>query len=282
MKSRCVADIMGPWVDPDFESSLVERCKRYWSVPVDELPNEMLATYLRQRIATQLMIPEARKRIDAGIHDDSEHYDGELAHALEGACCTLSRPPTGRITIAGEICRPVSKECGKHDIADPYWKLRPPPPTPDDEICTCPSATPVLLVSTLSPNPLSCARCNLEVPPERIGFDASLADALASWRDFHDCFFLLWLDSGEFEEWAKSQLLDPSSVVNTRGLGLAAKVNTVRRCYLYWFQDETDPHWVEPRECPLCSAELEARFEGERPEGGTLYVCEHCSIALAG
>jgi hypothetical protein len=86
VKSPCVEDIEGPWVDPDFCSGLVERCKRYWKVPVTELPNEMLATYLRQKIALPLMIPEARKRMEAGIDDDSELYDGELAHALKEVC----------------------------------------------------------------------------------------------------------------------------------------------------------------------------------------------------
>lgn len=100
---------------------------------------------------------------------------------------------------------------------DQYWKLRPPTPTPEDEICACNSVTPVVLQSKLSPNPLSFARCNLEVPPERIGFDERLADFLASWRNFHDSFYSLWLDSGEFEEWAKGQLCDPVSAVNTRG-----------------------------------------------------------------
>jgi hypothetical protein len=85
MKSPCVGDMEGPWVDPDFHSGLIERCKRYWSVPVTELPNEMPATYLRRRIALQLIIPEARKRIEARIDDDSELYDGELAQALDKA-----------------------------------------------------------------------------------------------------------------------------------------------------------------------------------------------------
>ena len=121
---------------------------------------------------------------------------------------------------------------------DPYWKLRPPPPTPDDETCACTSVTPVVLQPHLSPNPLSCARCNLEVPPDRIRFDEHVADSLASWRDFHDCFYFLWLDSGEFEEWAKGHLRDPMSAVNTRGLELVAQINVFRRCYLWWFQDE--------------------------------------------
>jgi hypothetical protein len=80
-----VEDIVGPWKDPGFESGLIRRCRQYWSVPVEELTNEALATYLRQRIAVTLIAPEARKRIASGFDDGSEIYDGELAKALDEA-----------------------------------------------------------------------------------------------------------------------------------------------------------------------------------------------------
>jgi hypothetical protein len=82
MKSQCVADIEGAWIEQDFKSHLIESCKRYWNIPASELPNEMLAMFLRQRIALQLIIPEAQKWLDAGVDDGSEIYDGELADAL--------------------------------------------------------------------------------------------------------------------------------------------------------------------------------------------------------
>jgi len=164
---------------------------------------------------------------------------------------------------------------------DPYWKLRPPPPTPVEELCACAPVTPLVLQPHLTSNPLSCARCNLEVPPERIGFDEALADALASWRDFHDCFFFLWLDSGAFEEWALTHLRDPFSVVNTRGLELAASVSKYRRCYLWWFQEEGNDDGVQPTRCPRCAGALVVIFRGERPQSGSLLICEKCSIAHA-
>ena len=165
--------------------------------------------------------------------------------------------------------------------SDPYWKLRPPPPTPQDEICHCADNTPLVLQPHLSPDPISCARCNLEVPPERVGFSATIAEALACWQSFQECFSLLWLDSGEFEQWAAAQLLDPSSAVNTRGVELAVQLSGFRRCYLSWFQREEKCAGIRTTECPRCSSRLGARFKGERPQGGTLYVCEPCSIALA-
>jgi hypothetical protein len=164
---------------------------------------------------------------------------------------------------------------------DPYWRLRPPPPTPSDEICACASVEPVLLQANLSRNPLSCARCNLEVPPERIGFDEKLAEALAYYRELHYCFYFLWLASGNFEDWAAAQLRDPSSEVNSRGIELASRIDAFRRCYLWWFQDEGADDWVPPTRCPRCAGALETRFKGERPQGGSLLVCEDCSVALA-
>ena len=164
---------------------------------------------------------------------------------------------------------------------DPYLRLRPQMATAADEICRCGQETPVLLQPHLSRNPLSCARCNLEVPPERLGFDVALADALASWRAFHDSFYHLWLDSGEFENWAAAQLRDPSSPVNVRGFDLAHRLSMYCSCYLWWFQDEGAPDWMPATRCPRCSATLDVKFRGQRPKGGELRVCGSCLIALS-
>jgi hypothetical protein len=80
-----VADVEGPWVDPNFESGLIERCKRGWNTPIGELTNELLATYLRQKIALRLVVPEARERIAQGSIDGTELYDEVLANALRSA-----------------------------------------------------------------------------------------------------------------------------------------------------------------------------------------------------
>jgi hypothetical protein len=84
MSQRClsIADVVGPWSDPGFDSGLVRRCEQYWSVPVHELPDQILATLLRQRIAISLVEPEAARRGNTNIADGSELYEGELAEAL--------------------------------------------------------------------------------------------------------------------------------------------------------------------------------------------------------
>lgn len=50
-------------------------------------------------------------------------------------------------------------------VDDPYAQLRPPAPTPIDEICSCPSSTPIRLMTSLGENPIHCLDCNLESPP---------------------------------------------------------------------------------------------------------------------
>jgi hypothetical protein len=72
MQPLSVADVIGPWVDPEFESSLIERCRDNWSVPVVEVSNYVLATFIRQRLALQLVLPEAKRRLEANYMDGSE------------------------------------------------------------------------------------------------------------------------------------------------------------------------------------------------------------------
>jgi len=80
---RSVEDIEGPWQEPAFDSSLIQRCRENWRVPVASLSDQMLATFLRQKIAIQLVLPEAERRVELGTHDDSEIYDDELRDAVK-------------------------------------------------------------------------------------------------------------------------------------------------------------------------------------------------------
>lgn len=78
-----VADLLGPWVDPDWDSGLIERCRNAWSKPLRDLTNQELATLLRQRFAVEYILPIARKRVLNGFDDKTEIYDGELENAIE-------------------------------------------------------------------------------------------------------------------------------------------------------------------------------------------------------
>ena len=78
-----LADILGPWVDPNFESGLIARCKLAWNKPLQDLTKADLATLLRQRIAPEHILPIAKARITDGINDDTEMFDGELQEAID-------------------------------------------------------------------------------------------------------------------------------------------------------------------------------------------------------
>ena len=155
---------------------------------------------------------------------------------------------------------------------DPYWKLRPEPVTPEDEICHCADDPPIVLQDHLSPLPIACLRCNGEVPPERIGFTAAISDELASWRSFHRAFLSLELDSGEYESWAQVQLSDAASPVNVRGLAAVARLNEFRRAYFWWFVDSTANDFRPLVNCPRCGRELSPAYGRQ--------VCESCSIVV--
>lgn len=80
-----LAYLIGPWIDSDWNSGLIERCKNAWGKPLRDLSREELATLLRQRIAVEHLLPIAKKRLEEGIDDDTEMFEGELHEAIEYA-----------------------------------------------------------------------------------------------------------------------------------------------------------------------------------------------------
>lgn len=85
MKTISVADLLGPWVEPDWDSGLIERCRNAWNKPLQELTNREMATLLNQRLAVKHILPIASKRVLDGFDDDTEIYDGELEDAIDYA-----------------------------------------------------------------------------------------------------------------------------------------------------------------------------------------------------
>src|SRR3954451_21552589 len=95
------------------------------------------------------------------------------------------RPPRVSVVVRPPEVSVVGEQ------ADPYWRLRPTGPTPDDEVCHCPPVGVVMLRDGLSDNPLFCVASNGEVPPERLGFDARFAEEIASWLSVYDSLYRL-------------------------------------------------------------------------------------------
>jgi hypothetical protein len=160
---------------------------------------------------------------------------------------------------------------------DTYAKLRPPAPTPPDELCTC-VGVPLKLMSALDDNPLHCLNCNLEVPPDDLGLSEPIVEAIAGWRSVDDAIHRLWLDSGPYEQWARMQLSDISSAANTRGRRVQSMINDIRRCYFWYFQDTSTEDYNLIEFCPICGERLRLYSQGIFIQR----ICERASIVTIG
>jgi len=152
-------------------------------------------------------------------------------------------------------------------------KLRPGSATPPDEECDCRTPGPIVLQPHLTSNPLVCLACHGEIAPERLAFDAALAVQVAQWQQFHDAFYALWLDSGEFEDWARKELEDLDSVVNRRGRSLVAKLNAVHKSYYWVFRDSGHDAYQRATGCPTCSGVLDRSTSWP--------ACDRCLLVIA-
>lgn len=157
------------------------------------------------------------------------------------------------------------------DTGDAYARLKRPPASGEPP-CACPGSPPIVLQGRLEPNPLVCLRCNAEVPPESVPVPVDLVDEIACWRDVHDALFMLWMDCGEYEAWAKGQLKAPQNAVHNRGLALIAKLNAVRPTYYWWFTDQVMQPEPPLPACPRCGSALERE--------GPVRVCTLCRIVV--
>ncbi len=134
---------------------------------------------------------------------------------------------------------------------DAYGKLR---PWTQIEACQCTTVEGLILVDLLTDNPLHCVACRKEVDPERLGLTVEETEQVAHWFATADALYRLWLDSGEYEEYAKARLLDPVGQVNRAGLE-AARTLSARVPTRLWFFHDTDDG--EPTHCPICETTLD-------------------------
>ncbi len=160
------------------------------------------------------------------------------------------------------------------ESADRYWKLRPAGPTPDVEMCRCASVGALSLRDSFGKNPLFCLVCNAEIAPERIGFDAQLAEDIAFWLNIRHALKMLWLDSGEYEQWAARRLGDPNGSVNVKGRRISKRLNQKVRTYYWWFSDFSVDGYEPPNRCPLCGGDV------VQTARECVVVCDACSIAM--
>jgi hypothetical protein len=134
---------------------------------------------------------------------------------------------------------------------DAYNKLR---PWTEIEACECASIEGLFLVDLMTDNPLHCDFCRKEVDPERLKLTIEETEAVAGWFSTASALYRLWLDSGEYEEYAKARLLDPNGQVNRDGLKVARTLSARIPTRLWFFRDTDDG---EPTHCPICRNELD-------------------------
>lgn len=136
-----------------------------------------------------------------------------------------------------------------------YVKLR---PWTDIESCACAEITGLVLFDGLTDNPIHCAICKNEVDPERLGLTVEEVEAVARWHSVNRSLHALWLDSGEYEDWAKARLLDVSSEVNRDGLKVARTLSARLPTCVWLFRDSGDGCDAgEVVDCPLCRKPLD-------------------------
>ena len=149
-----------------------------------------------------------------------------------------------------------------------YDKLR---PLTNIEACECDSVSGLLLVDLLTDNPLHCDFCRNEVDPERLELTTEETESVARWHSMANALYRLWLDSGEYEEYAKVRLLDPNGQVTRDGLKLAEALSARIPTKLWLFSDTDDG---TPTHCPICSKELDTNVKW-----GT-GVCANCRVQM--
>jgi hypothetical protein len=79
-------------------------------------------------------------------------------------------------------------------------------------------------------------------------------EAVADWFSPAGALYRLWLDSGEYEAYAKARLVDPRGQINRRGVQVAESLSTRIETRLWLFHDIDDG---EPTHCPMCGEALD-------------------------
>jgi Zn-ribbon-containing, possibly nucleic-acid-binding protein (DUF2310) len=149
-----------------------------------------------------------------------------------------------------------------------YHRLKSQSPTPEEEICGCSTVTIIVLCHALIANPLRCMTCSRELSPERLDLQIEQIDEIANWNSVYGSVYRLWLDSREYENWAKKELEAANSAINLRGLKCCNGLSTEWPTYYWWFLE----YGERCEKCPKCNQKLTIRNDWT--------VCEFCWILV--
>jgi hypothetical protein len=149
-----------------------------------------------------------------------------------------------------------------------YNKLR---PWTAIDVCKCETVTELLLVDLLTDNPIHCASCRGEIDPERLQLTDNEVESIAGWHSVAGALYRLWLDSGEYEDYAKQKLLDPRGQVNQQARELAAALSSRLPTRFWYFHDADNG---DPTACPVCGEQLDTAVDWG------LGICRPCHVQM--
>ncbi len=130
-------------------------------------------------------------------------------------------------------------------------QLRDAPPA--DEVCHCSGRTALHLRYEFSEFPLFCTDCTGQILPSALCLSEDLAGEILGWRTVYAALYDLWLDSSEYEVFARAALVDPGGNVNQHGLTLAARLSEQRTTFYWWYRDDGES---ETEDRPLCRSSM--------------------------
>ncbi len=87
----------------------------------------------------------------------------------------------------------------------------------------------------------------------------------------------LELQSGDYEQWARAELMNPDSPPNREALKLARRLSELVPTYFWFWQPESDDGWQPPSSCPVCGGALLSHTSGLFPQ----LLCHRDRIVVA-
>lgn len=103
------------------------------------------------------------------------------------------------------------------------------------------------------------------------GLTTDETESVARWFGASSALYRLWLHSGEYEQYAKTGLLDLNGQINRDGREIAIAMSIRLPTRLWYFHDTDDG---EPTHCPICGEPLDTSVKW-----GT-GVCPPCHIQI--
>ena len=147
-----------------------------------------------------------------------------------------------------------------------------------EDVCLCDAPKVWKLMWALTPNPICCMRCNLEISPSESHITADLENSISTWISQWSPLYKTWLGSGEDETLATNELINIESEPNKKGREIVKELSKINPCYYQVFEEEILEGWTPMRVCPSCSKLLQPRNFGKFK----YQSCEDCGLLYWG